>query len=453
MFCSPLQLYYAAAGVTSPRQGAVGKGNARRLRRVPAGSASPFRALRHRNFRLLLAGTVLVGLVQPLHFVTQIFWVQEVYPDREIIYTGVLLGARGVATLLFSLIGGVIADRFERRLVLLGCESASFALSGVVALLMLLTPFGDATIVGVVALTFLASATQAIDHPARQASIPAVAGMDDLAPAISLNSAAQQLMIPIAIPLAGVLNEVFGAGPLYAGSLVIWFGIIPLIALLDYESRGDAIGRRMLGAVVDGLRYTRRHLVILGAVALVFVMQGVGMPGVGNLGVIWATDILEVGGSGFALMAFGWGAGAVACSMALARRADVAGRGSTLALAGFAFAASAILFAYSRSIWLTSAINVGLGVALSAATISASVIIQQQVEEGVRGRVLGLLPLTNGVAMLLTFPISAVAQSAGLPIVVAVLGWVTLALTGAIVLALPQVRRVRPAAARSGAPP
>ncbi len=375
-----------------------------------------------------------------------------VYPEREILYTGFLMGARGVATLIFSLIGGAIADRFERRLVLLGCESASLVLNGFVALLMLMTPFGGATILGVVALTFLASATQAIDHPARQASLPAVVGMDDLGNAISLNSAAQQLMIPITIPVAAVLNDAFGAGPIYAGSLVTFLGIIPLIALLDYTSRGAAVGRQMFRAVWEGLRYTWGHVVILGAVALVFVMHGVGMPGVGNLGVIWATDVLEVGGRGFALMAFGWGAGAVAGSMYFAQRPDVAGRGTTLVLAALAFAVSAIVFAYSRSIWITAVSNIGLGVALSASTISASVIIQQTVDEGVRGRVMGLFPLTNGFAMLLTLPISAVAQEAGLPIVVTVLGWTTLALSAVIVLILPQVRRVRPDPVPSTAP-
>ena len=419
---------------------------------MPDGRFEAFRAFRHRNFRLLLAGTVLVGLVQPLHFVTQIFWVQEVYPEREIIYTGLLLGGRGLATLLFSLIGGAIADRFERRLVLLGCESASLVLNIFVAVLMLTTAFGEATIIGVVALTFLASATQAIDHPARQASLPAVVGMSDLGNAISLNSAAQQLMIPITIPVAAVLNDAFGAGPLYAGSLVTFAGIIPLIALLDYSSRGAAAGRQMLSAVWEGLQYTWKHVVILGAVALVFVMHGVGMPGVGNLGVIWATDVLEVGGRGFALMAFGWGSGAVVGSMFFAQRPEVAGRGTTLVLAAIAFAVSAIVFAYSRSIWITAAANVGLGVSLSASTIAASVIIQQTVEEGVRGRVMGLFPLTNGFAMLLTFPISAIAQEAGLPIVVTVLGWTTLALSIVIVLVLPQVRRVRPDPAYSTAP-
>ena len=418
---------------------------------MPSGRPQAFRALRHRNFRFLLAGTVLVGLVGPLHFVTQIFWVQHVYPEQQIIYTGLLLGGRGLATLLFSLIGGAIADRFERRQVLLGCESASLVLNIFVALLMLMTPFGGATIIGVVALTFLASATQAIDHPARQASIPSVVGMDDLGNAISLNSAAQQLMIPIAIPLAAVLNGAFGPGVLYAASLFTWLGIIPLIAMLNYESRGEA-GRQMLRAVVDGLLYTRRHVVILAAVGLVFVMHGVGMPGVGNLGVIWATEILEVGEEGFALMAFGWGGGAVAGSMYFAQRPDVAGRGSTLVLAAIAFAVSAIIFAFSRSIWLTAATNVGLGVALSASTVSASVIIQQKVVEGMRGRVMGLFPLTNGFAMLLTLPISAVAQSAGLPIVLTVLGWTTLGLSALIVLVVPQIRRVRPEPVYSTAP-
>ena len=151
-------------------------------------------------------------------------------------------------------------------------------------------------------------------------------------------------------------------------------------------------------------------------------------------------------------MAFGWGSGAVIGSMYFAQRPDVAGRGMTLVVAAVAFALAAIVFAHSRSIGITAVANVGLGVALSASTISASVIIQQKVAEGVRGRVLGLFPLTNGFAMLLTLPISAVAEGAGLPIVVAVLAWATLALSAAIVMVLPQVRRVRPDPVYSTAP-
>ena len=84
--------------------------------------------------------------------------------------------------------------------------------------------------------------------------------------------------------------------------------------------------------------------------------------------------------------------------------------------------------------------------------MSASVIIQQKVVEGMRGRVMGLFPLTHGFAMLLTFPISVVAQGVGLPIVLSVLGWTTLALAAVIILVVPQIRRVRPEPVYATAP-
>ena len=138
------------------------------------------RSLRHREFRLLFAGTTLVGLVMPLQFITQTFWVQDTFDDRQVLYVSLLAGVRGAATLIFSLVGGAIADRYERRLVLLVCESISFALNIVIAALMLTTPFGETTIIAIAALTFVAASNQAIDLPARHAAIPNVVGMDDL---------------------------------------------------------------------------------------------------------------------------------------------------------------------------------------------------------------------------------------------------------------------------------
>ena len=264
-----------------------------------------FRALRHHNFRLLIAGTSLVGLVQPLLFVTQIFWVQDVYPERQ-------------------------------------------------------------------------SSTRACS--------------------------------PVA----------------------------------DYESRGGVERERsVLGAFADGLAYTR-HVVILGAVALVFVMNAVGMPAVANLGVIWMTEILNVSRAGFAVVALGGGGGAVAGSIFFARRPQLAGRGTTRGLATLVFAICTVVLARSRFIPLMALVNVGLGFSLAASSVSAAMIIQQEVSDEMRGRVMGLFPLTNGIAMLISMPISGVARGLGLPIVPAVLGWTTPALAAAIVLRLPAVRRVRP---------
>src|SRR4051812_43556298 len=114
-------------------------------------------ALAQRDFRLLLAGSALVSFVQPMQFLTQLFWVQDTYPEHSIFFVGLLGASRGSAMLLFSLLGGAFADRFERRRVLLCCECAALCINALVALLMLTEPLGGATFAALLVLTFLAA--------------------------------------------------------------------------------------------------------------------------------------------------------------------------------------------------------------------------------------------------------------------------------------------------------
>jgi MFS family permease len=76
-------------------------------------------ALESRDFRLLFAGSVLVSFVMPMQFLTQVFWVQERYPEREVLFIGLLGASRGSAMILFGLVGGALADRLERRRLLI----------------------------------------------------------------------------------------------------------------------------------------------------------------------------------------------------------------------------------------------------------------------------------------------------------------------------------------------
>ena len=413
------------------------------------------RALRHRDFRLLLAGTALVGLVAPAQFITQTFWVQDAFPDRQVLYVALFAGARGLATLLFSLIGGAIADRFERRRVLLCCEVAAFGLNALVAFLMLTTPFGEATIAGIVILTFLAASNTAIDQPTRTASVPAIVGMEDLSNAISLNQIANQMAIPLTIPLASILNGFVDPGVVYAGSLIAWVGILPLIALLNYRSRGGARQSGYVAAIWQGLRYARRDAVIYPVMTLFVVIQVIGMTGPANLGVVWQTEVMHVSRFGFALMALCWGGGAVLGSIFFARRHDLAGRGSTLCISAVVFAVAAVIYGHSRIIPLTAVTNLVIGFSIAGMAISASSLVQHTVPDDLRGRVMGLFPLTNGLAMVNTVSVGALAQAIGLSLVVPALAWVTLLLVAAVILGMPTVRLVRPLGGAPGtlAPP
>lgn len=402
------------------------------------------RSLRHRDFRLLFAGSTLVGLVMPLQFITQTFWVQDTFADRQVLYVSLLAGVRGAATLIFSLVGGAIADRYERRRVLLVCETVSFVLNIFIAALMLTTPFGEGTIIAIAALTFVAASNQAIDLPARHASIPAVVGMDDLSNAISLNQVAVQLAIPLTIPLAGILNGPFDPGWVYASSLVAWLGILPLIAALRFRSTGGAVRGTILRNIGEGLRYVRRDRVIFPVMSLFFVMQVIGMVGPGNLGVVWVTDVLEVSRFGFAIMAIAWGGGAVIGSVYFARRPELAGRGTTLIAMTLLFGVAAVVFGHSRIIPLTWAANLCIGFAIAGTAVSASSIVQHHVSEEMRGRVMGLFPLTAGLMMANTAPVGAIGQVVGLPVVMPILGWITLTFVALIALTRPALRTIRP---------
>jgi MFS family permease len=406
-------------------------------------SGGTLRALRHRDFALLLGGMTLVGFVTPMQFLTQIFWIQDEYPERTVLYVALVAGARGSAMLIFSLLGGAIADRFERRRVLLVCETLALGFNALIAVLMLTNPFGAAGVAALIVLTFLAAGNQAVDMPARSASIPAIVGMPNLSGAIALNAIAMQAGLLFAPPAVGFLNEAFSAGAVYAGTLLAWALIIPLVAALRFRSRGGADRRAgVVANIREGLGYTRRDQTLLAIFMLVIVMQAIGMPGVATLGPVWMREVLDLSKSGFGMMAFTWALGGATASLVFVLRHGLAGRGITLVAVTATFAVGVIVFGHSRAIPVTAVANFALGFCLVAANTSAATIAQHVVVDEMRGRVMGLFPLMMGLSMLMAAPVGAVGQVAGLEVVVPVLGWTTLALISLIVVSTPQVRRI-----------
>lgn len=400
-------------------------------------------ALAHRDFRLLLAGSAAVSFVMPMQFLTQIFWIQDRFPERDVLYVSLIAAARGSAMLLFGLVGGAFADRFERRKVLMGCQLASLAIGGGVAALMVWEPLGEANIAVLFVFTFLAAGTMAVDLPARQASTPAIVGMDDLPSAITLQMVAQQVTFPLALPLVGFLNGRMDAGTVYVLTLLAWLAIIPLIALLRFRSTGT--GNRtvsMLANIREGLAYTRADATIFGVIGLVVTLQVLGMPGPATLGPVWMTKVLGLSTTQFGFMAMTWGLGTFVASLFFMFRKDFAARGLSLCLATLLFAFCAIVFAHSRIVPLTALANFGLGFAMVATMVSSSTIVQQNVSDEMRGRVMGLFPLAMGLSMLGGLPVGIAGEIVGLPIVLPILAWAALLGTASIVFGRPSLRGV-----------
>ena len=418
-------------------------------------SRPALRPLAHRDFRLLLAGSALVGVLMPLHLMTQVFWVSERFPSSAVLFSSILAGSRGAGMVVFSLIGGAIADRVERKRVLLVCESLSLVAHATIAVLMLTEPGGAASVGMVALVTFFAAGVQSIDSPARSASVPAAAGLENIGAAIALLAISSQLTMPLSLPVAGVLNQVFSPGAVYAGTLVAWLGILPLIALLRLPGRtAPRAAAGMVSSITTGLSYTRAHRPILAVVSMVLVVQVVGMPVATPLGPMFEIEVLNFTPAQVGLMGATWGLGALTASLILARAGGLALRGSSLAVVAVMFGVAILGFGYSRFIPLTAVSDYAMGFAFMGTSLVASTLVQHLVADEMRGRVLSLFPLSIGLAQAATSLAGLAGGALGLATLLPLLGWIVI--IGCLLLAGVHRQflsaKVRPRVAL-GAPP
>ncbi|MEE8314378.1 MAG: MFS transporter, partial [Myxococcota bacterium] len=156
-----------------------------------------FAPLRVRDFRLLFAGMVIGQMLMPLQFIAQIIWVQQNASEEvRIVLVGLIAAVRGAGMITFGLYGGALADRFDRRLLLIVTQSSVLALNLLVAAVMILAASYPLGLAPFYILTFMASALAAIDAPTRQALVPDILGRRLTPGGIALNSAGGQIALP-----------------------------------------------------------------------------------------------------------------------------------------------------------------------------------------------------------------------------------------------------------------
>lgn len=407
--------------------------------------------LRHRDFRLLFIGLVAGRGMMPLQFIAQIFWIQSEAPaELRVLLVGSLAAVRGAAALVFGLAGGALADRFDRRPLLVVTQWASLgANAGVVAVMAV----GEGDLPGVtafLALTFVASALMAIDIPARQALVPELLGPALTPGGYSLNTAGMQLSLPVSMLASGFAIDALGLAGAYAAGASGHIAQIATLAAMRYRAEPAAGGtaraagaRRTLADVRDGLRFVRREPTVLWVIALVLLVGGMGAPAVANLGPTWITTVVGVDVRDFGLVAMTWGLGAFLGSAVLAQRAATLRRwGLIVAWSSLLFAGSFIVFSIAT---VPTAVigNFGLGTGLAVSNVAAVAIVQHLVPNAVRGRVMSVLTLNQGLAQLLTLPLAAAGQLLSLRVLFPALAVLQLACVTALVVSRPVVRRAR----------
>ncbi len=404
--------------------------------------------LRVGDFRLLFIGLVAGQAMMPLQFVSHIFWVQtHASEDSRVVLVGAIATVRGAGMLLFGLYGGALADRFDRRRLLIATQSAVIPVNLLIAAVMLVSPADRAGLSIFFALTFIAAGLAAVDAPTRQALVPDLLGPRLTPGGISLNAAGMQISMPVSMFAAGFLAAAFGFAGAYAFG-VIGHGV-QVVTLLLMRAAAARPGRRAPGGlrhairdVREGIAYTRGDRTVFWVIVLLLVMTGLGTPAVANLGPTWITTVVNVPVRNFGFVAATWGIGAFLASIMLARYASFERRGLVIAFGTIAFALSFLVFATGT---VPGAVlgNLGLGASLAATNISATALIQHLVPNEVRGRVMSILLANRGLAQLVTLPLAAVGGLISLRALFPLLAFVVLALVLLIVVTQPVVRRAR----------
>ena len=423
-------------GSTQPDAPRQARGTA--LKRGPLGN---------RNYRLLLAGSAIGQILMPLQFLTQILWVQENAPKDVWLILVALIGAsRGVGALTFGLYGGALADRFDRRKLLLVMQLLLVLTTVAIAALMFADITNAAGFAMFFALTLLGAGLQSIDVPTRLAILPDILGPEQTAAGMSLNQVAGQLSMPMAMFGAGLIIHWLGFAGAYllstSGHLVMIFFLL----LMRYRLAADRVPQRgrygfgdAIADVRDGLTYARGHPVVLWIIVLLVTMMGLAFPATANLGPTWITTVVgvEIRDMGFVVMT--WGLGSLLAAIGLTYFSAIERRGRLIAGGALLYALSFVVFVMDHSVVNAVIGNLGIGAGMTITQVSSTILIQQLVPNEVRGRIMSIFQLNMGVAQLMTMPIAVLGQWLTLPVLFPLLAIATL---GAVVLILLTRRQI-----------
>ena len=340
----------------------------------------PLAALRQRDF-LWFSGSRLLSGTGITLLQAAIAW--QVYDiARSPLQLGLLGVVRFLPALGMSLLGGAVADSYDRRKVLILAQLAPIACS---AILLTATLGGWADLPLIYALVLVIALASSFENPARQALLPLVVARETFVNAVAVNSTIQQLAFVAGPALGGVVIARTGVGGAYA----IHLGLIAVaILMLVFLRPRREVGERRtvsVAAIKEGVQFARRRQVLLGA--MVLDMFAVIFGGAVAMLPIYAEEILKVGPRGYGLLTSSQAVGAFAMSVLLVALPPVRHTGRVLLLAVAAFGVATIVFGVSRSFPL-SLLAYGLtGAADQVSVVMRQTTIQLATPDALRGRV------------------------------------------------------------------
>jgi MFS family permease len=370
------------------------------------------KALYYRDFRLMWIGLLISAVGTWMQIVAQALLVVKL-TSGSAFALGLVSLAQAVSFLLFALAGGAIADKFDKRRLLLVSQTILMLLS---LGLGLLTLFGVVRLWMIVAIAFCSGSVLSIDQPTRGALIPMLVPPEAMMNAISLQSIIFTGAATFGPAIAGLaLNWVGYAGNFFLNAASYLAVLITLLLIRVPVENAKPRGR-FWDSVRASLAAVGRDSVLPGVFSGYGAMLFLG-PSAAVMLPIFAVGILHIGPVKMGLLFAAVGAGTVAGGLLVASLGDVRSKGRVFVAGMIVWSVALLVFAASKVMWFSVAALFILGASQNAATATAVTLMQTRVPPEMRGRVMSLNTLLiMGVRPLGDFPAGALIVAIGGPL-------------------------------------
>lgn len=348
-----------------------------------------FSALKYRNYRLWFSGQTISLFGTWMQRTAQAYLIFDL--TKSPIYLGYVGFAFGVPSWLFMLYGGAIADRFSRRAILLFAQTSMMILAFILAALTftgLIQPWQ------IIMLAFFLGCANAFDAPARQAFVTELVELTDLTNAIALNSSMINLATVIGPALAGLTYAAFGPAWCFTINGLTFIAVILALLLMKLVPfKPIEKSASILKEIKEGISFAARKPIIRMLIINLGILSLAGL-GFVTLLPVWAVDVLGGDAITNGFLHTARGLGALSGVLLIAAIGFSFSKGRLLTIATFVMPFSLLLFSFTGILPSSLITLLGVGWGFMVIINLSNTLVQMNVANDLRGRVMGIFTFT-----------------------------------------------------------
>ncbi|HEY1677268.1 MAG TPA: MFS transporter [Candidatus Sulfotelmatobacter sp.] len=372
-----------------------------------------FKAFQYRDFRLMWIGACTSSVGTWMQIVAQGWLIYRLSHSAFLLALDQFLA--GIPIFLFTLIGGVVADRTERRKILLMSQWLQMASAGTLTVLVIL---GLRHVWPILCLSFVSGFAQAFGGPAYSALIPTLVDREDMPNAIALNSIQFNLAVTIGPALAGITLAHLGEKWCFGLNAVSFLAPIISLSIISARFLPPKSSETIFNSLKQGIRFIRQQGAMEALIVLAFLMTFLSMPMRTYLPV-FVKDIFQRGPETYGNLLSLMGVGSICGSLGMAAMGNFSKKGRFSLLMLMCLGAGISVFSLSHSLRVDYATLVVVGASMMAVFATVTSLVQLIVTNEMRGRVMSVYNC---------------AFRGGMPMGNLVTGWLVPAFTAPIVL-------------------